>query len=185
MQIELKIYIEKLKNGDTTALKYIYDLYHAHVYSICKKMTNDNHYAEDITSQIFITLWKKRTILDTEYPIIGIINKITRDLVANHFKKVIREKSNLAKYLQEKPDNIQSSIESNLIFQIYLQIAKKAIEEMPLKRGEIFELYFYKNLSYTEIATHLAIQESTVRVQIHKALDYLRKYITSHPDFND
>ena len=183
MQSENKKYVEDLKNGDVNAFKVIFDLYHTNIYGVCKKMTGDAFYAEEITSQVFVTLWKKREIVNPDYPILSLIIKITKDLVANHFKKVISEKSNIEKYLKEMSEGLQYSDESNLIFQIYLDIAEKAILQLPEKRKEVFQLYFYQSYTYSEIAQQLNIEESTARVHVFKALDFLRNYILTHPDF--
>jgi RNA polymerase sigma-70 factor (ECF subfamily) len=148
-------------------------------------MTGDTFHSEEITSKVFVTLWKKREILNPDYPILSLIIKITKDLVANHFYKAIKEKSNLEKYLKERSESLQFSDESNLIFQIYLDIAENAIQQLPEKRKEIFILYFYQNLSYSEIANKLGIVESTVRVHVFKALEYLRNHILTHKDFGE
>jgi RNA polymerase sigma-70 factor (ECF subfamily) len=135
MQNDVKKYVENLKNGDVNAFKAIFDLYHANVYGVRKNMTGDSFYADEITSQIFVTLWKKREILNPEYPKMSLIIKITKDLVANHFNKIIREKSNLEKYLTDRSESLQFSDESNLVFQIYLDIAENAIQQLPEKKS--------------------------------------------------
>jgi RNA polymerase sigma-70 factor (ECF subfamily) len=183
MQSEIKTHVENCKNGDVNSFKFIFELYHPTVYGVCKKMTGDTFYAEDITSQVFVTLWKKREIINPDYPILQLIIKITKDLVANHFNKVIREKSNLDKYLKERTDSEFAADESDLMFRIYLDIAQQAISQLPDKRKEVFQLYFYQNLSYADISHQIGIEESTVRVHVFKALEYLRNYIQSHPDF--
>jgi RNA polymerase sigma factor (sigma-70 family) len=183
MHGENKNYIEDLIKGDVKAFQVIFDLYHPKVYGVCHKMTSNTFYAEEITSQVFVTLWKKREILNPALPILGIIIKITKDLVANYFAKTIKEKSNLDKYLIDSDKNAYSYDESNVIFQLYLDIAENAIQKLPEKRKEIFKLYFHHNHSYTEISQNLGIEESTVRVHVFKALEYLRKHILSDPDF--
>ena len=183
MHGENKNYVEDFIKGDVKAFQVIFDLYHPKVYGVCYKMTNNTFYAEEITSQVFITLWKKREILNPSLPILGIILKITKDLVANYFAKKIKEKSNLDKYLTDIDKNAYSYDESNVIFQLYLDIAEKAIEQLPEKRKEIFKLYFHHNQSYTEISQKLSIEESTARVHVFKAFEYIRSYILSDPDF--
>jgi RNA polymerase sigma factor (sigma-70 family) len=185
MQRENKKHIEDLKNGDVKAFKLVFDLYHSTVYGVCKKMTSDTFYAQEITSQVFVTLWKKREILNPDYPILSLIIKITKDLVANHFTKTIREKSNLDKYLKDSSDLAHSSDESNFFFDIYLDIVEHAIQKLPEKRKEVFQLYFYQHYTYSEIAQQIDIEESTARVHVFKALEYLRNYILTHPDFGE
>jgi RNA polymerase sigma factor (sigma-70 family) len=85
--------------------------------------------------------------------------------------------------LIDSDKNAYSYDESNVIFQLYLDIAENAIQKLPEKRKEIFKLYFHHNHSYTEISQNLGIEESTVRVHVFKALEYLRKHILSDPDF--
>ncbi len=183
MQSDLIKYVEGLKRGDVQAFRSIFDLYQSTVYGLSKKLTGDVFSAEEITSQVFVTLWKRRASLDTAFPIYGIIFKITKDLIANYFTKVVRDQSNLNTYLTENRQSYMYDGESNVIFQLYLDIADEAILLLPVKRQEIFKLYFYQSQSYTQIANELNIEESTVRVHIFKALEFIRKYILSHPDF--
>jgi RNA polymerase sigma-70 factor (ECF subfamily) len=183
MQSDIVKYVKSLKNGDVKAFRSIFDLYQSTVYGVAKKMTGDIHYSEEITSQVFVTLWKKRETLNPEYPILSLIIKITKDLVANHYNKILREKFNLDKYLSETSANYQFADDTSIIFQLYLDIAENAIQQLPEKRREIFKLYFYQNISYSEIAQQLEIEESTARVHVFKALEFLRNHILTHPDF--
>ena len=183
MESDIVKYVKSLKNGDVNAFRAIFDLYQSTVYGIAKKMTGDTHYSEEITSQVFVTLWKKREILNPDYPILSLIIKITKDLVANHYNKILREKTNLDKYLTETSSHYQFADDTDIIFQLYLDIAENAIQQLPEKRREIFKLYFYQNISYSEIAQQLEIEESTARVHVFKALEFLRNHILTHPDF--
>ena len=53
----------------------------------------------------------------------------------------------------------------------------KALEELPDKRREIFELSRFQGLKYHEIAEKLQINIKTVETQMSRSLEFLRTYL--------
>src|SRR5699024_1446156 len=61
-------------------------------------------------------------------------------------------------------------------------IRLKAINSLPIKRKEIFLLSRREGKTYNEISDEMEISINTVKVQMSKALESLKKYIQMHGD---
>jgi RNA polymerase sigma-70 factor (ECF subfamily) len=54
---------------------------------------------------------------------------------------------------------------------------KEIVDGLPEKCREICELRFYKNMKQQDIAEKLSISTNTVKVQIHRAIQKIRKVL--------
>lgn len=177
-----KEYLERLRQGELAGFKWIYDEYHAKVYGYSLKLLDNYQVAEEITEDVFVRLWEKRAMLDTSLSISGLLMKITKDFVWNHLKKEARQTRQRSQYVLERPALSTNSLESDLIFRDYLDIAEAAIRQLPEKRQLVFNLRYKTGLDNREIARRLDISETTVRVHLLKATQFLRSYLASHPE---
>lgn len=55
----------------------------------------------------------------------------------------------------------------------------EAVDQLPAKRKEVFELCHLKGLTYVETAEHLGITSSTVNSQMVEARKFIKGYLTS------
>lgn len=177
-----KEHLERLRTGDLSGFKWCYDHYHEKVYGYCLKLTSKEPVAEEITEDVFVRLWEKRTMINPELPLGGLLMKITRDFVWNYFKKTSLESRRQSEYALTSEPVSQSNIESDLILRDYLDIAEAAIRQLPEKRQQVFNLHYKSGLDNQEIAEYLDISEVTVRVHLLKATRFLRDYLRSHPE---
>ena len=176
-------HLRQLREGDLESFKWIYDRYHEKVFGYCLKLINDHPAAQEITEDVFVRLWKKRAIVDDTVTIDGLLLKITKDFAWNYLKKASRQARQRSQYAREQLRSpVASSIESELIFQDYLNIAEAAIKQLPEKRQLVFNLRYKNGLDNREIARRLNISETTVRVHLLKATQFLRSYLASHPE---
>jgi RNA polymerase sigma-70 factor (ECF subfamily) len=58
-----------------------------------------------------------------------------------------------------------------------VNLIKKAAQTLPERCRVIFEMYFYLGYNSTEIAEHLGLSASTIRVQLKIALSKLKEEI--------
>lgn len=177
-----KEHLEKLKQGDQASFKWVYDQYHEKVYGYCLKLVNSYPIAEEITGDVFVRLWEKRHILDTSFSISGLLFKITKDFVWNYLKRESRKNRKQSVGHLDRQTSSFTSVESDLILHDYLTIAECAIRQLPEKRQMVFNLRYKAGMDNREIARQLDISESTVRVHIMKATQFLKTYFKSHPE---
>ena len=176
------MHLERLREGDQESFRWIFNQNHPRIYGFCLKLTGQQSVSEEITSDVFVRLWHKRKIVDPSFPISHFLFKITRDLVWNYLKKETKESRQQLQYALEWNASNPPTADSELILKDYLAIAETAINQLPEKRREVFLLHYQSNLDNYEIARQLDISESTVRVHLSKAIQFLRNYLKSHPD---
>ena len=166
-----------LREGDTEAYASLYNRYFEVVYvQTFAKVGNDAE-TKDIVHEIFLRIWERRgQLLDIKnlkaFLLTAtrnyILDLIARDKVADKYYNSFLASYNLP---QETDFIIREKEIQGLI--------DEAIEALPSKMREVFELSRKEYLSHKEIAEKLNISEKTVKTQINNALKVLKKKL--HP----
>jgi len=162
-----------LRNGDARAYTEIYNRYYYFGIVSAFKKVRDEAVAKDIIQELFTNLWEKRENIGSidnfaAYLFTAIRNKVF-DFIAHQNVE--------SKYIDSIVAHSTMSSESadHLIREKQLTIhIENAINELPIKMREVFELSRRSELSYKEIAEKLSISERTVNNQITNALARLR-----------
>ncbi|KLT68156.1 RNA polymerase sigma factor [Flavobacterium sp. ABG] len=172
------ILITRLRDGDDSCFKEIYELYHFKVYCFVKKYAAQPADVEDITQNVFIHIWKYRTKIDPSIPLDSILFKSCKQEISKWYKKqneiFSMEYEQLVKDLDET-DEAEETVSLNL------EKIEILLQQIPEKRRKIFTLHKFDEMSYKEIAAEMGMSQSAVANQISKTLQYLKKNsIKSH-----
>ena len=158
----------RLKKGDERAFHQLYHQWHGRVFHFCLKHVGQVESAEELTADVFVLIWKKRFDLEPLSSLSGLLFKIARDLCIDHLRKVSRSNQLRDVFLESlRLKSVQSSM-NDLIFQAYQDDLDKAVDKLPDRCKEVFQLN-RQGYSHREIAQLLAISASTVKVQIFRA----------------
>ena len=162
----------RLRAGDDSCFKEIYDMYHFKVFCFVKKYTAQLADSEDVTQNVFIHLWKYRARLDPNVELEAILFKSSKQEISKWYKKQNRifsvENEQLIKeldYVYEVDDDISSKLEK----------IEYLLNKIPAKRRKIFSLHKFEDRSYKEIAAEMDMSPSAVANQISKTLQFLKK----------
>jgi RNA polymerase sigma-70 factor (ECF subfamily) len=164
---------ELLRLKDHGAFTEIYDRYMALLYLHALKMVKDEHEAEDIIHELFISLWVNATEMTINITLSAYLYRAVKNKVLNvlaHQK--IRETylESLQEYIDAGNWNTDESVRAReLTFQI-----EKEVALLPSKMRQIFELSRIAGLSHKQISEQLNISDKTVKKQINNALKILR-----------
>lgn len=164
--------ILRLRAGDDSCFKEIYELYHFKVFCFVKKYTTQLADSEDVTQNVFIHLWKYRAKLDPNVTLEAILFKSSKQEISKWYKKQNRifsvEDDQLIKELDsaaEPDEDISSQLEK----------IEYLLNKIPEKRRKIFSLHKFEDRSYKEIAVEMNMSPSAVANQISKTLQFLKK----------
>jgi len=162
----------RLREGDDSCFREIYDLYHFKVFCFVKKYTAQLADSEDVTQNVFIHLWKYRAKLDPTVSLESILFKSSKQEISKWYKKQNRifsvENEQLIKEL-DSPSESDDSID------LKLEQIQLLLDKIPEKRRKIFNLHKFEDLSYKEIAAEMNMSPSAVANQISKTLQFLKK----------
>ena len=167
--------ILKLKNHDDRAMINLYKNYSKGLYLSAFKILRDKEVCEDIVQELFIRIWNSRDNLN-------ITSSIQNYLSASVRYEVYRKLRHLKKYETITSDmiDIVSDMSSSDIIEfkeLQGQISY-AIDKLPEKCREVYNLSRNELLSHKEISDRLSISTNTVRNHLARALQQLRVGLT-------
>ena len=164
--------IIRLRAGDDSCFKEIYDLYHFKVFCFVKKYTSQLADSEDVTQNVFIHLWKYRTKLDPEVSLEAVLFKSSKQEISRWYKKQNR--------IFSVEDNalileLDSKTQSEEEVSLQMERIEYLLDKIPAKRRKIFSLHKFEDRSYKEIAEEMEMSPGAVANQISKTLQFLKK----------
>jgi len=161
-------------SDNSRAFVVLYNRYWKKLYKTANYYLKDASAAEEITHDVFVTLWSKRKsllILDFR----KYIHVTTRYHVFKYLKKA---RINCISYVDQFIENdnapVYNDCNDKLDYQDLESELAQVLQKLPRRCHEIFWLSRIENLSNDEIADKLHISKRTVENQITTALKYLR-----------
>ncbi len=170
--------IESLKNGDRFAMEEIYRHYWAEVLDSAYKRVRDEEVAQDITQEVFISLWENRDRLVIQDSMRAYLEGAVKYKVINYFRSTTvkeKHKQDLELLMAEK---MEVSAENKLMLKDLNNEIDAAIQLLPEKMRQIFWMSRKQEKTITEISVELNLSAQTVKNQISAALKTLKKRLS-------
>ncbi|GMT46415.1 MAG: DNA-directed RNA polymerase sigma-70 factor [bacterium] len=169
-----KTLVKALKNGDKVAFEKIFQIYHKQLYLFCYSFLNQKEDAENLTQDVFVKLWVKRAAIDCEKSFSGFLFTMTKNLALNYIRKTIYQQIYVNQMLNNSLED-RCQTDKQISYNEIKSRLNDLINQLPLKRKEIFLLSREHGLSQKEIAEQMGVSIHTVESQISKALKFIRK----------
>jgi RNA polymerase sigma-19 factor, ECF subfamily len=175
--------IISLRKGDAGAFTEIYERYWNKLLVYTMRVIRQQHDAEDIVQELFVSIWRRRDVLDIEHALSTYLYNSVRYLAFRYIEK----NSTYSDYLQRLALRIAGDevnapgLEAEIFGRELEGQIDRLIEQLPEKMQEVFILSRRHHLSYKEIADRLSISEETVRKQVYKSLQILRSRLGPLP----
>lgn len=167
--------IEGLKRGDRAVFERIFRTYYQELCGFALRYLADPVEAEEVVQDLFFKIWirKEELLINTS------LKSYLYKAVANHSLNHLRHQEIQRKYMDYvgfEVNNAAGGIQLDSDGELQ-KIVNKALQELPEKRREIFELSRFEGLKYHEIADKLGINIKTVETQMTRALEFMRRYL--------
>lgn len=179
---ELEI-IEKIKQGKSEYFKEFVDKYKNMVFRICFGFVKNKEDAEDITQEVFFTIYKNIKDFKFESKISTWIYRIAVNRSLNHIRK--RKLSRMFNKISLKEESKSEEIEIpasedfsadfKIIAKEKKNIISKTLNRLPSNQRVAFTLYNIEGFTYEEIAEIMGCSISAVESRIHRAKMNLQK----------
>jgi len=160
-----------LKRDDPQAFKTIYQLYWKACFRIAYSKLNSKILAEEASQNIFISLWERRQHLEIENLWAYLKTSVKYQVINFIEAKLITQKH--LPFLA-KNELAENDVENTIYYQELMVALEKAIQNLPQKTKEIYQMSRYEYLSGREIAERVGLSEKTVEYHISRALKFLR-----------
>lgn len=168
--------IVRLKNQDAEAFSILYNRYSKKLYWYALKFVKSPEIAEDIIHDIFVKLWEQSDSLHTDASIQAYLYKITRNSLLNLIKRGTVEARVIDEIMYHAEQHTSNTDES-VQYRETLRQTNEAIDELPPKRKQIYELSRNNGMTHRQIAMQLEITDSTVNNQLVKAIKSIKSFL--------
>ena len=169
--------VQLAMEGNRDAFSEIMKLNMNKVFALTYKMTGDKDVANDLTQDSFVTAWEKLKSFRGEGNFNGWLLRIAVNKGLNYLKRI---KQNV----RLDNDQLETHLQPDLNNQPDIEMEKKEIQDsvlyfmstLPVQQRLAFELRFYKELSFKEIAEISGNAVGTVKTNYREAIKKLREH---------
>lgn len=164
--------LDRLRSGDAAAFDTVFRTWYAPLVRVADGLLRERAIAEEIVQDVLLELWRRRTTLAAEGSPEAYLFRSTRNRALNHLRHVSVQRRGEPQIVGEIGH--QRSADADLV-EAEIDVALRcAVDELPPRCREVFELSRVRGLRYAEIAETLGISIKTVEAQMGKALRTLR-----------
>ncbi len=166
--------VKTLKKGDVFAFNELFHKYSQKVYNFSIKHLENEEDVKDLVQEIFMKIWDKRKEIDANKSFNGFLFTITLNLIRNYFRKKVKDRKLVNKWLEET-EPYSDSTKLSIEFRSLEKVVNTIVEQLPPKRRMVFRLSRNEGISNDDIARRMNIQKKTVENHLNLALRYLRE----------
>lgn len=186
-----RLLIRKLRERDEKAFREIVELYGDRVFNLTYRMLGNREEAEDISQEVFITVFKSVDSFRGDSKFSTWLYRITANHCKNRIKYLARRHDRDQSQYDEEvlrngaagaltaptqapaPDQHLEGVELERLMQSYIA----ALDE---EQRLLIVLRDVEELSYEEICAITSLPEGTVKSRLHRARMALRKQMLKH-----
>ena len=179
VQNEDDLLIQKVKNGDEGAFKFLMTKYYPRVYASLFAYTKSREDSEDLTQLTFIKVWQKINSFRGDSAFFTWIYRIAINLAKNHFVSSSSKKDKVNISSDDLEFDIPSydNPESSLMHKESLQKIHSFVKTLPESLKTAFTLREVDGKSYEEISVITDTPIGTVRSRIFRARESIINFI--------
>lgn len=133
--------------------------------------------ADELTQDVFVKVWTKRHLLDSEQSFRSYLFSIAQHLVYDTYRKISRDES-LVNKVKLISTELYTHTEEDIYYKETGEMIQKAIELLPTQQRRVFQACKIEGRSYEEVARELNISVSTVNGHIVKATKTVAEYLS-------
>jgi RNA polymerase sigma-70 factor (ECF subfamily) len=159
----------RLRAGDADAYDAVFRAWYAPLVRLAEGMLHDRGTAEEVAQDVMLELWRRRESLDTEGSPQAYLFRAARNVLRHH-RVHERTEPHLIATTNPAPFADAESGAKELEGAI-----REAMDALPPRCREVFELSRVHGLRYAEIAATLGISVKAVEAQMGRALRVFRE----------
>jgi len=169
--------IRQFKNGDVKGYNEIVRKYQKQVYWVIRKMVQDHDEADDITQEVFIKVYSALKDFREESNLFTWLYRIATNYSINHIKKV-KVRSTISVELVAEPIESKDKKADELIDEERRRkILEEAIETLPAQQRAVFNMRYYDQLPYEEIAKILGKSVGGIKANYFHAVKKIGEFV--------
>lgn len=163
----------QLGKADQLAFSAVFERYYAALCVFAERMVGSDN-AKDVVEELFVGLWNKSSILETEEHLRAFLYHGVKNACLNFIKSDLRHNQRNTIYAKDMAEVHESYLtevtRTELIRELHLAIA-----ELPSQCGKIIHMGYVEGLRNAEIAEKLGLSVQTVKNQKLRGIELLKR----------
>lgn len=174
---------------DENALAALYDRFGRMVFGMAYNILNDEQTAEEVTQDVFLSIWKKSSSYDiSQAKVATWIASITRNraidlLRASSVRPVSYEFPWDEGTQLEIPDSMNVEVEADQHQR--QQIIQLGLAKLPEDQRKVLSLAYFGGYTHSEMAEMLHEPLGTVKTRLRLAMQKLRQYLSDEETIHE
>jgi RNA polymerase sigma-70 factor (ECF subfamily) len=165
--------VARLRRGDRAAIGEAYDLHHQTIRAFARRLTGDEHAAEDLLHEVFVTLPSAIQRFEGSCSLQTFLISIAVNHARHHVRSAVRRRAAMGKLALE-PAGTPATPEHSATRRELAQALNRALDQLPIEQRVAFVLCEVEEKSSPEVAQIVGAPEATVRTRLYHARQKLR-----------
>jgi len=161
--------LQDFSGGCQDALGTLYRRYHPQVYRLAYRMLGNTSDAEDLTQEVFLTLWRK-SYDPQRGPLGSYLNLVTRSRAIDR----LRARGSFTKLVDKWQQGLVMESPPLPLEQLMAHedcgTVRLALTKLPSRQRQVLEMAYYGGLSQAKIAATIQIPLGTVKTWTRQGL---------------
>ncbi len=174
--------IQAIATGSEAAMRTLYERHHVGVFRFIARLVFDASRAEDLVSEVFLTVWRQASTFENRSRVSTWILSIAR------FKALTargrRQESQLDEAATEMVADTAETPEQTVLHIDRNAQLRSCIAQMSPEHREVIDLVYYHDKSVEEVAEITHLPKNTVKTRMFYARKGLARMLSTHRDFD-
>jgi RNA polymerase sigma-70 factor (ECF subfamily) len=170
-----EVLVAKIAAGNRLAMQALFARHNVRIYRFVLRMVGDNGLAEDLTSEVFLSVWQQAHRFEARSAVTTWLLAIAR------YKALaeLRRRPQAASSERESSDISDPADTPDVAFEIKHrgEILRKCLARLSREHREVIDLVYYHEKSVQEVAEIIGIGGNTVKTRMFYARKQLSKLL--------
>ena len=168
--------VARIARGDRAAFEMAFREHYTALVRFAEGILRSRELGEDAVQEVMLNLWRQREVLRIDDSLRAYLYAAVRNRALNGLRNDRVRRDAVPHLVREMPETPAGEA---VVLEGEIEAAvRAAIDTLPPRCREIFELSRFKGLRYSEIAESLGISVKTVETQMGRALKSLRQQLS-------
>jgi RNA polymerase sigma-70 factor (family 1) len=167
-----------MHNGEEKGLDFFFNKYYTPLVCFSITITNDKSVSQEIASEAFVKLWKKKETISECLKVKFLLYKIVRNASIDYLREQKNRKLNSLSFSNSLEISERTIMEKLVETEIHSRLYQ-LLSKLPPRCRQIFQMFYFHDKPIKEIAQELGISVNTVKTQKQRAIQFLRDNNTS------
>jgi RNA polymerase sigma-70 factor (ECF subfamily) len=171
--------LERIAAGDQSAVRDCMDQFSGLVWSLARRYSQSAADAEDASQEIFLEIWKSAARFD---PVMGseavFIATIARRRLIDRLR-ARKRRPETEEFDEEAFPNLDGESPVPTVMTSEVSAAEAALATLPADQREVLLLGIVEGMTHSEIATRTGKPLGTVKTQMRRGLDKVRRLLAA------